>query len=228
MDALSFPSRCFALALALLLAAGTALAAEPVTNRYAGTIDGFAKQDARTPPPAHPVLFLGSSSFTMWQDVGAAFPDLPVLNRGFGGSQISDQLIWFNRVAKPYAPSKIVIYCGENDLASGKSVAQVLADGRALFERLEEAFPNVPILYVSMKPSPKRWAIWPKFQEANALLREECAKRPNRRFVDITAAMLGADGKPLPDIWKPDELHMNEKGYALWIPVLRKALDEAK
>ena len=74
----------------------------------------------------------------------------------------------------------------------------------------------------------KRWAIWPKFQEANALLREECAKRPNRRFVDVTSAMLGADGKPLPDIWKPDQLHMNEKGYAIWVPILRKALDEAK
>lgn len=215
-------------ALALLLATGAVFAAEPVTNRYAGTIDGFAKQDARTPPPAHPVLFLGSSTFTMWKDVGAVFSDLPVLNRAFGGSQLSDQLFWFDRVAKPYAPSKVVIYCGENDLAGGKSIEQVLADGCAFFARLEDAFPNVPIIYVSIKPSLKRWAIWPKIQEANLRFRKECAKQSNRRFVDTTAAMLGVDGKPLPDIWKEDGLHMNPKGYAIWIPILRKALDDAK
>jgi lysophospholipase L1-like esterase len=216
------------LALTLLLPAGAAFAAEAVTNRYSRSIEAFEAQDAAKPPPAHPVLFLGSSSFTLWKDVGAAFPDLPVLNRGFGGSHLSDQLFFFDRVAKPYAPSKVVIYCGENDLAGGKSVEQVVADGRALFERLEAAVPNVPILYVAMKPSLARWKLWPKFQEANALFRDECAKKPNRRFVDVTAAMLGADGQPLPDIWKPDGLHMNEKGYALWVPILRKALDEAK
>lgn len=228
MKALPFPFRRFALALVLLLAAGAAFAAEPVTNRYAGTIDGFAKLDAAKPPPEHPVLFLGSSTFTKWKDVGAAFPDLPILNRGFGGSQFSDQLFWFDHVAKPYAPSKVVIYCGENDLAAKKSVDQVVADGRALFERLEATFPNVVILYVSIKPSPSREPLWPAFREANARFREECAKRPNRVFVDIVPAMLGADGRPFPEIWLQDRLHMNEKGYALWIPVLRKALDEAK
>lgn len=228
MNSLPVFLRRITFALALLLATGAVFAAEPVTNRYAGAIDSFAKQDARTPPPAHPVLFLGSSTFTMWKDVGAVFSDLPVLNRAFGGSQLSDQLFWFDRVAKPYAPSKVVIYCGENDLASKKSVDHVVADGRTLFERLETTFPNVVILYVSIKPSPSRESLWPAFREANARFREECAKHPNRVFVDIVPAMLGADGRPFPDIWMQDRLHMNEKGYALWIPVLRKALDEAK
>jgi hypothetical protein len=50
---------------------------------------------------------------------------------------------------------------------------------------------------------------------------EEFTKTDKRlQFINVYPHMLGSDGLPKPDIFLRDQLHMNEKGYAIWKEVV--------
>ena len=117
--------------------------------------------DSQTPPSADAVLFIGSSSFTMWYDVKDYFPDYTIINRGFGGSTLEDQIRYVGQIVYPYSPRQIVIYCGENDFAAVDtlSVETVTLRFVTLFDSIRHEMPHVPISYISMKPSPLRWSL---------------------------------------------------------------------
>ncbi len=126
---------------------------DPDPARFASQIDEFAKQDEAQRPAPGGVVFVGSSSIRRW-DLDTSFPGMPVLNRGFGGSQYSDALHYFDRVVVPYAPKLIVLYEGDNDLAAGKSPERVADDFRSFAHRTHEALPEALLIVLSIKPSP--------------------------------------------------------------------------
>ena len=189
-------------------------------------IIAFRKQDSIQAPPRGAILFIGSSSFTMWTDVQKSFPGYTIINRGFGGSSLTDQIRFANEIVFPYQPKQIVIYCGENDLAGNDTVSgqTVLNRFKFLFEMIREKLPNVPIVFISLKPSPSRAHLFPKMKVANSLIREWLSKQKNTAFVDVYSLMLMSDGKPMPDIFLSDSLHMNPKGYAIWQKAIRPYL----
>lgn len=212
---------------ALALAAGCASVAEPSapiatavdpasSPEWADDMARFAAQDAATPPPRHPVVFTGSSSIRMWQTLAEDFPGMAALNRGFGGSQLRDVVHYADQVAIRYRPRMIVVYGGDNDIDAGRTPQQVLSDFRALVARIRRDLPEVPIAYLSIKPSPLRASQLDAQREANALVRTEAAKWPNVRFIDVATPMLDAQGQPQADLFLEDRLHMNSAGYALW------------
>ena len=45
-------------------------------------------------------------------------------------------------------------------------------------------------------------------------------------FVDVWEPMLTEDGKPNPDLFVEDGLHMNEKGYVIWTRLVRESLGQ--
>lgn len=193
-------------------------------NIWEGAILKFEAEDKQTPPKTGGILFVGSSSIVKW-DVKKAFPDLPVLNRGFGGSQISDVIHFFDRVVKPYAPKTIVFYSGDNDLdIGGKSGEQVIADYRAFFVKVRESFPDAKLIVFPVKPSIKRWHLIEVQKTVNAAVAEMLKADKNAVYVDYCAKMLGPDGKPNPALLEKDGLHMNEQGYAIWSDLLRPLL----
>lgn len=216
--------------LAMLLAACAApppaatapeAALDPVSSpQWASDMAAFAAADAAAPPPAHPVVFTGSSSVRMWKSLAEDFPGVPVLNRGFGGSQVRDATWYADQVAVRYAPREIVLYAGDNDIDAGRTPAQVLADFRAFVARIRRDLPGVPIAFVSIKPSLARVGQLPAQREANALVRAEAARMRDVAFIDVATPMLGADGKPRPELFGDDGLHMNAAGYALWRQVV--------
>jgi lysophospholipase L1-like esterase len=192
--------------------AASAQTAEP----FAPQIAAFARADARAMPAPGGILFLGSSSIAFWSTLAADFPGLPVINRGFGGSTIADSVRYADRIVLPYEPRIIVFYAGDNDLAAGRSPRQVLADFRALVRVVHARLPRTRILFISIKPSIARWGLIGKTREANALVRAYTRTSPQLGFVDIFPAMLGADGKPRPELLLADGLHMTRAGYAIW------------
>lgn len=203
---------------ALLVATAHAL------NLWEGAIMKFELLDKESPPEAGGILFVGSSSIVLW-DVAAAFPGLPVINRGFGGSQISDVLHFFDRVVKPYAPKTLVFYSGDNDLdVGGKNAAQVIADYKAFVARVREAFPGAKIINFPIKPSTKRWHLYGAQCEVNAAVKAMLAEDKNAVYIDYVARFLGPDGTPDTALLKGDGLHMNEQGYAIWNELLRPHL----
>lgn len=189
-------------------------------------IKEFKKKDSIEPPPQHSILFIGSSSFTKWTDVQSYFPSYNIINRGFGGSTLPDVIRFADSVIFPYQPKQIVIYCGDNDLASLIPVSsrKVYKRFKQLFYLIRERMSDVNILYVSIKPSPSRKRLMPKMQQANHLIQHFLQHKPNTAFADVYHPMLTADGKPKPELFTQDSLHMNEKGYALWQTVLQPYL----
>ncbi|MBV6457823.1 MAG: hypothetical protein HONBIEJF_00943 [Fimbriimonadaceae bacterium] len=195
---------------------------------YAKEIAEFKRLDAQAPPAKGQILFIGSSSFTRWTKVGEAFPGRKILNRAFGGSTLTDVIARLEDVVFPYEPRQVVLYCGENDFAVNEQLeAPAVVDRfKDLFSRVRKRMPHVGFVYVSMKPSPSRWHLAPKFREANAAIQRFLAQQKDAAFVDLWPVMLGSDGKPKPEIFVDDMLHVNDKGYALWVPLLEKVLAE--
>jgi len=172
-------------------------------------------------------LFAGSSSIRLW-DVQASWPDRPVLNRGFGGSTIADSIHFFDRIVTPYQPRAIVLYAGDNDVAKGLSADQVRADYRRFISLAEERLPGTPVIYIAIKPSLKRWHLWPTMRDANDRIANFCREQDHLHFADIAEPMLQtAPGRPAPEFFAGDGLHLSPRGYALWETVLQPVLEEA-
>lgn len=189
-------------------------------------VQKFKTADSAAFPAANQILLIGSSSFTMWKDVQTYFPDRKILNRAFGGSTLADVIRYRYDVIFPYQPKQIVIYCGENDFASSDTVTVELVMQRftILFNYIRAKYKNVPVAYVSMKPSPSRVYLLEKYKEGNKRIKDFLAGKPNTKFVDVYSAMLDEKGEPMPDIFLKDNLHMNAKGYAIWKTKLEKVL----
>lgn len=189
-------------------------------------VQKFKTADSAAFPASNQVLLIGSSSFTLWKDVQSYFPDRKILNRAFGGSTLADVIRYRYDVIFPYQPKQIVIYCGENDFASSDTVTVELVMQRftTLFNYIRAKYKNVPVAYVSMKPSPSRTHLLEKYKEGNKRIKDFLATKPNTKFVDVYSTMLTATGEPMPDIFKEDRLHMNAKGYAIWKKKLENVL----
>jgi lysophospholipase L1-like esterase len=189
-------------------------------------IQNFRKQDSIQTPSAHPILFVGSSSFTRWTDIQDYFPDYTILNRGFGGSTLADVLRYEEDVILKYDPKQIVIYCGENDIASSDTITAATVFGRfqKLYSEIRAMYPNVPVVYVSLKPSPSRWHLREKAMAVNDLIENFLKGQKNAKFISVWKPMLAADGKPKADLFVEDNLHMNAKGYALWQKLIQPSL----
>ncbi|MBB1284145.1 G-D-S-L family lipolytic protein [Flavisolibacter sp. BT320] len=189
-------------------------------------IQKFKKEDSAVKHPSNPILFIGSSSFTRWNDVQEYFPGYNIVNRGFGGSQITDVIRYFYDVVMPYAPKQVVIYCGENDLSytSDMQPETVVQRFKTLFGMIRQNFPQAAIHYVAMKPSPSRAAFLDKFQKANRSIQAFLKGQKNAGFINVYPAMLDAKGKVRTDIFVSDNLHMNAEGYRIWQKVMQPYL----
>jgi len=213
------------IAAVLSLGVATAGAAETkrAANRWEHHIQRFEQQDAGQFPPEGAVLFLGSSSIVGW-DLDKWFPDLETINRGFGGSEISDSIHFADRIVIPYKPRTIVFYAGDNDIAHNKTPERVATDFRRFAAKIHAALPKTRIVFVAVKPSIRRWALVDKMRAANAGIRDLCEKDERLVFVDIDTPMIGENGKPKPDLFRDDGLHLNPAGYRLWSDLVRPHL----
>lgn len=194
-------------------------------SSWEDAIRAFEEEDKRTPPPAHPVVFVGSSTIRMW-DLKRCFPSLAAVNRGFGGSDFAAAAQFAGRIVVRYAPSKIVVYSGDNDISSGKRPEWVAADFVALANRIRHGLPDTPIIVLSIKPSVARWGMWDKMRAANAEIRKFCESNKGFTFLDMTDTILGPDGRPRADVFLKDGLHLNEEAYDAWTARLSPLLEK--
>jgi lysophospholipase L1-like esterase len=213
-------ARGWGIVVALLLSVPPAVAQPPDPSQWESDIRAFEAADAARKPPAGAVLFIGSSSIRLWSTLETDFPGVPVINRGFGGSQLPDVAAYVDRIVTPYQPRKVIVYCGANDIDAGRSAAEVLAGYQTLVQAIHARLPATPIAFIAVAPNPARWAQIETVREANRLVAEWSATDRRLSFIDVHQAMLGPDGTPMPGIFVDDKLHMNEKGYAIWRAVV--------
>jgi lysophospholipase L1-like esterase len=181
-------------------------------------IQSFKKQDSTKPPLKNAILFVGSSSFAMWKDVQGYFPRYTIINRGFGGSSLTDVIRYADDIIFPYQPKQVVIYCGENDLAASDTVSAktVVNRFKILFDLIRKRLPLTPIAYISMKPSPSRQLLLSKMIDGNTRIQKFLQTKKRSVFIDVYKEMINDEGKPRPELFLADQLHMNKQGYAIW------------
>ncbi|MBV9926793.1 MAG: hypothetical protein JOZ96_17370 [Acidobacteria bacterium] len=208
------------LALAAAWPAVVAAQSPSPANQWEPEIRKFEEADRLNPPPEGAVLFIGSSSIRLWQTLAEDFPGSKVINRGFGGSQLADSVLYAERIVVPYRPRMVVLYAGDNDLADGKTPQQVFEDYKAFVSRVRQKLPRTKIAFLSIKPSPARAALLPKVREANELVKAYASRGKRLIYIDVFTPMLGGEGMPRPELFGPDKLHMNQEGYRLWKAVV--------
>jgi lysophospholipase L1-like esterase len=186
-------------------------------TRWKESFEQFAAADrARAPRPGG-VLFVGSSSIRLWDNLEQDFQSLPIVTkRGFGGSRLSDCSDNVARLVLPYKPRLVIVYAGDNDLAEGATPAEVLESFQRFVAGVRAELPDTRIAYLSIKPSPLRASLIADARTANALIQAWSVSARNVDFIDIYSKMLGADGQPRADLFGPDRLHLNRAGYSLW------------
>ena len=215
------------LAIALLILFGAAASLPPI-DRFEKDIKAFEDSDKQQPPPQNAVLFLGSSSIRLW-DVQKSFPNLTLINRGFGGSFIRESTYYADRIVLPYKPRTIVFYAGDNDIASGITADETFSDYKAFVAKVRTALPDTKIIFLAIKPSVARWKLYDEQKKANKLIEDFSKSEKNLLYVDTATPILGTDGKPRADLLRADGLHLNEEGYKLWTAILTPILvDTAK
>lgn len=192
---------------------------EEKPGRWEKNMVAFEARDAKTPPPKGEIVFIGSSSIVGW-NLAKCFPDLKAVNRGFGGSQIADSVQYADRILIPLAPRIVIFYAGDNDIAAGKTPEKVFEDYKAFVAKVHDKLAEAKIIFVPIKPSIARWKLWGKMQMANKLIEDYTKTDKRLVYLDIVPGMLGEDGKPKPELFKKDGLHLNDEGYKVWNALL--------
>ncbi|CAD7816681.1 hypothetical protein CHRY9390_03218 [Chryseobacterium aquaeductus] len=186
-------------------------------------IQNFKKLNQEAAPPKNAILLIGSSSFTKWQDVSEYFPGKTIINRGFGGSRLTDLNYFSEDLLNPYQPKQIIIYCGENDFADDANLkTDVVVDRyKTFYKKIRSKFPNIQVDYISIKYSPSREHLWKQMKEANNKIAKFMEKEKNADFIDITSIMNDNNGNVRKDLFVEDMLHMTPEGYQLWTKVMK-------
>ena len=206
----------------LTLSAQQAVAVDP--NRWESTIQKFEAEDALHAPVKGGVVFIGASSIVRWENLAQSFPDLRVVNRGFGGSELADSVKYATRVVIPHAPRIVVLYAGENDLNRGVSPETISADFAQFYDVIRKALPSARVVVIGLKPSLLRWKLRDGMHATNKLIRAHCESKTACAYVDPWPFMIGKDGTPKPEFFVPDGLHMTPEGYKAWTQMLRPYL----
>lgn len=190
-------------------------------------IDRWVSQDGQDPVSPGALLFVGSSSIRRWEPLTRDFADYRVVQRGFGGSQFSSVNPNFSRLVTPYQPSGIVMWLGTNDVRSGKSAQQVHSDFQTFVGLVRAQFPNIPIFYLGIMPTPDSASIDSVRRATNNLIAATCEADPTLHFIDIPAFFenLQVTNPAAFNALFVDGLHLSKAGYAEWRRIVRPAVE---
>lgn len=189
-------------------------------TRWQKTMDAFAAADQKDAQPPGGIVFVGSSSIRMW-NLTKHFPDAKPLNRGFGGSCIADSTHYAQLLVIKHRPKLVVLYAGDNDISQGLTEEQVVADYQRFVATIHDKLPKTRVAFVAIKPSIKRWTLYPRMKSVNERIRAITEQDPRQSYVDIAKPMLYETGEPHKSFFIDDGLHLNEAGYDLWTRLVR-------
>jgi len=193
-------------------------------ERWEKEIAAYEQADRTSPPPKGGLLFIGSSTIRLWKTLANDFPQHQVINRGFGGSQITDSTHFAERIIFRYAPRMILLRAGGNDIHAGKSPELVFSDFRAFVMKVREKLPDTEIAYLALSPSIARWDEKEKGQALNRMVLEYTRHIPGLKYIESDSISLGPDGKPRPELFVADRLHFSPEGYKLLTASVRPHL----
>ena len=213
---------------ALCLSAPAAFAADEVLTDKSSSTKVMALYQKvlaaaqKEPPAPGSVICIGSSHMQLWKGVKEDLAPLTVHNYGIGGSRMTQAAdLFIDNLAIPFKPRAVILYEGSNDLSGGAKPEVILANFQKIHRKLHAALPQARLYVLGLVPSPgKRFEKIGDLKKTNGLLAKECATQPWMKFIDVTSPLLGADGKPKEELFKPGDIHMVPAGYAVWKSVI--------
>lgn len=171
------------------------------------------------------LLFYGSSSIRLWDTLQTDFESYAPANLGFGGSTLAACVWFFDRLLASFKPASIIVYAGDNDLGDGRHPEEVFIFFQQLVSRTRQRFGDIPLAFISIKPSITRWNIVDSIRYTNRIIEEEITRQGNNlHFINVYNKMTDNSGYPKREFLHPDGLHINEKGYALWKEIILQYL----
>ena len=213
---------------ALCLSSSAAFAADVVLSDKSSSTKVMALYQKvlaaaqKEPPAPGSVICIGSSHMQLWKGVKEDLAPLTVTNYGIGGSRMTQAAdLFIDNLAIPFKPRAVILYEGSNDLSGGAKPETILANFQKIHRKLHAALPQARLYVLGLVPSPgKRFEKIGDLKKTNELLAKECATQPWMKFIDVTSPLLGADGKPKEELFKPGDIHMVPAGYAVWKSVI--------
>ena len=172
------------------------------------------------------IVFYGSSSFRLWNNLNEDFKPYNVLNFGFGGAFIEDCIRYFDGLFSNINPIAFVLYVGGNDLSLQYSNRKIISLFKILLAKIKSHFPNSKIICVSIKPSYHRIDKFKKIEELNTIMKGELMKYGKNSYVDIFKLFLSKDKKIIKSYFVKDNLHLSKKGYKIWKNEILKVLQK--
>lgn len=202
---------------------------DPEVKAWEPEIEKFEQLDAAKFYPADAVMFAGSSSIRLWSTINKDMLPYNVIQRGYGGAKLSDFAVYVKRIIYPHECSAIVLFIG-NDITGSekdKSPSEVARLFRTTLNIIHRKYPETPVFWISITPTPARWKVWPEIKEANELIRNICRNnRSNTYYIDTESYFLTKSGLPRNELFQEDRLHLNADGYALWTQIIKNELNK--
>lgn len=199
-------------------------------SKWQKDIQNFEATDKINPPAENGIVFIGSSSIRLWENLERDMAPLPVIKRGFGGSKIRDAAVYSNRIVTNYKPKIVVVFSGTNDLAGNeldKSPANILNGFATFVTKVRQDLPDVQIYNISITPTPARFNKLAEVKETNVLIKNYCESDEKLFFFDLADQFLTTDGQPRDDLFIKDGLHLNDAGYKIWVDKMKPVLEKA-
>ena len=193
-------------------------------DTFIDEINEFKRLDKENFPGKGKILFTGSSSIRFWDSLEEDMEPLEVLNRGFGGAQISHVIHHFEVIVKPYNPKAIVFFCGTNDLTALKTPEETVHDFKKFLSLVRNEFGNIKVYVIGIKPSVDRLYLDKEERIFNSSIKLLASQDAYLEYIDVWDSMLSEDGSRMPELFIEDGLHMNKKGYEVWTKQVRKSL----
>ena len=195
--------------------------------RWEKDIREFERNDSLETHPEDAVLLTGSSSIRLWSNIEKDMAPYPVIQRGYGGAKISDLAVYCRRIIYPHNFKALVVFVA-NDITGGehdKEPEEVLALYQYIVKQVRKKYAKTPIFFIQITPTNSRWAAWDRISKANSLIGEYSLKQENLYFIETAYQFIGANGNPRSELFKEDQLHLNDDGYVIWTRIIKENLD---
>ncbi len=196
-------------------------------ERWESEIQKLESRDKTEEHAADSILFVGSSSIRIWKNIAADMAPYDPIQRGYGGARWSDVAVFAERLIWPH-PFRAAVFFVGNDITGGdndKQPAEVARLFAYVWQQLRKHNATAPVFYVAVTPTPRRWAAWPQIKAANSAVRELCETLDETYFVGTESVFLDGQRQPRPELFRKDQLHLNEDGYIRWSAIIKSHLD---
>ena len=175
------------------------------------------------------LLVTGSSSVVIWDSIHTDLSPYKVMQRGYGGSKLTDFNYYAHRIIKSQQFKAILVFVA-NDIAgveADKSPKEVYRLFKDVVKQVRKRNPGTPVCWIEVAPTPRRWHVSQQIREASGHIASYCDRNDDLHFISTFDQYTTPEGLPDSTLFREDMLHLNRAGYAQWAGIIKASLEIA-